>query len=120
MVAVARTLGTSALVGAAASVRAGVGAAELALRRGPSLVALGVRATVPTGAGAARADAGFRDELLMLLDEVGELTWRQVRRARLELDERTGPADGPAPTGAHHARLAASNGAAHRRHRVKA
>jgi hypothetical protein len=102
-VGVARTLVTSTLVGAAGSARAGIGAAELTVRRTPSLLALSARATLARGSGGVRADAVFRDELLMLLDDVAELTWRQARRARLEIGERTSP-----------------NGAPHRRHRVKA
>ena len=101
-VGVARTLVTSTLVGAAGSARAGIGAAGLTVRRTPSLVALGARATLARGSQGARADAVFRDELLMLLDDVAELAWRQARRARLEIGERTSP-----------------NGTPQRRHRVK-
>jgi hypothetical protein len=106
-VGVVRTVVTSALVGVESSTRAGVGFAELTLRRAPSLIALGVRATVISSAGATRADAVFRDELLTLLDDVAELAWRHARRARLELGERTAAA-------------AARNGVPSRRHRVKA
>jgi len=102
-VGVARTLFTSALVGAGGSTRAGVGVARLALRRTPSLVALSARAVAPGPAGA-RAEAEFRDELLTLLDEVAEVAWRQARRARLELGDRTSP----------------NGGVPRRRHRVKA
>ena len=80
------TLVTSALVGAASSARTTVGAAELALRRAPALVSLGARATVATGADAARAQAVFRDGLLTLFDDLGELAWREARRARIQLD----------------------------------
>jgi hypothetical protein len=102
-VGVVRTLFTSALVGAGGSARAGVGVARLTLRRTPSLLTLSARALTP-GSARARADAEFRDELLTLLDDVAEVAWRQARRARLELGERTGP-DGGVPR---------------RRHRVKA
>lgn len=99
---VVRTLVTSAVVGAAGSARAGVGMAELALRRSPSLLVLSARATLVPGARGARAEAVFRDQLVTLLDDLGELAWRQARRARLELGERTSP-----------------NGASRRFHRVK-
>ena len=90
---VVRTLFTSALVGAGGSARAGVGVARLTLHRTPSLLALSARALAPGSAGA-RADAEFRDELLTLLDDVAEVAWRQARRARLELGDRTSPNGG--------------------------
>jgi hypothetical protein len=118
------TLVTSGLVGAAGSARAGVGVAELALRRAPSLVALGARATVATGAGASRAQAVFRDDLLTLFDDAAEIAWREARRARIELGERTSPPDVAAAgwerEPAAPAAAAAANAAPHRRHRVKA
>ncbi|HUE26414.1 MAG TPA: hypothetical protein VMP89_06540 [Solirubrobacteraceae bacterium] len=100
------TLVTSALVGAAGSVRASVEVAGLAVRRTPSLVACGARSTVAGDADAARASAVFRDELLTLLDDVAEIASREARRARLELGERTA--------------TAVTAGAPRRRHRVKA
>ena len=100
---VVRLLVTSGLAGAAGSVRAGVEVAELGFRRVPSLFALGARATLSSGAGALTAEAVFRDELLTLLDDAGEVAWRHARRARLEVSELTGPA-----------------GARRRHHRVKA
>lgn len=108
---VARTLVTSTLVGAAGSARAGIGVAELTLRRTPSLVALSARATIARGRDAATAEAVFRDELLTLLDDVAEVAWRQTRRSRLELAERTGPAEAEVAS--------SSNGARPRHHRVK-
>jgi hypothetical protein len=104
---------TSGFVGTAGSVRAGAGLAELALRRTPPLVALGARAMVGTGMEGAWAEAAFRDELLTLYDDVAEIAWRQLRRARDELGVRTCPPVG-GTTGA------APNGAVRRRHRVKA
>ena len=101
---VVQTLVISALVGAAGSARAGVGMTELALGRAPSLLALGARATVAMGPGAARAHAAFRDELLTLFDDVAEVAWREARAARLELGARTIPAEA---------------GGSRRRHRVK-
>ena len=117
---VVRTLVTSAVVGAAGSARAGVGVAELALRRAPSLLALSARATVAPGAGAARAEAVFRDELLTLLDEIGEVAWRQARRARLELGDRISRTGAAAPERGEHEVSASGNGTPRRRHRVKA
>jgi uncharacterized protein YjiS (DUF1127 family) len=79
--------------------------AELTLRRAPTLVVLSARATVGRGTRAAMAEAVFRDELLRLFDDVGEVAWRQARRARLELGAMTAPNGDRAPA---------------RRHRVKA
>ena len=98
-VGVVRTLVTSAIVGAAGSARAGAGAAELAIRRAPSLIALGARASLRPGAGAARAEAVFRDELLLLLDDVAQLASRHARQARLQLSALTAPPlAAPSPT----------------------
>jgi hypothetical protein len=105
-VGVARTLVTSTLVGAAGSARAGIRVAELTVRRSPALVALTARAAIGRGAGAEQADARFRDELLTLLDDAGQIAWRHARRARLELGTRTS--------------AAAGNGTPRRRARVKA
>ncbi len=115
------TLVTSGLVGAACSARAGLGVAELALRRAPSLVALGARATVATGTRAARAQVVFRDDLLTLFDDAAEIAWREARRARIELAERTTRPEGAAAGRARgRPTPAAPNAAPHRRHRVKA
>lgn len=114
-----QTLVTSALVGAAGSARAGVGVAELTLRRGPSLVTLGARATVTTGAGAARAQAVFRDELLTLFDEVGGIASREARRARIQLDERTSAPVRTVGSGPRDRTAAAVANGGPRRHRVK-
>jgi hypothetical protein len=104
---------TSAFVTASGSVRAGTALAELAVRRTPTLVALGTWATAGTGAGADRAQAAFRDELLTLCDDAAEVAWHQLRRARDELGVRTGPPAIPATA-------AALDGSVRRHHRVKA
>jgi hypothetical protein len=115
-VGVARTLVTSGLVWAAGSARAGAETAELAVRRMPALVGLGARATLGTEASAARANAAFRDELLMLFDDVSGVAWREARWARAELGARTSPRATDARAEATPAR---ANGAARRRYRVK-
>lgn len=113
MVGVVRMLVTSAFVGATGSVRATAGLAELAVRRTPTLVALGARATVETGAEADWAQAAFRDQLLTLYDDAAEIAWHQLRRARDELGVRSSPRGVPAAP-------AAPDGSVRRRHRVKA
>jgi hypothetical protein len=117
-----RTLVTSAVLGTAGSARTGVGVAELVLRRGPALAVLGARATIGIGTdAAAAADASFRDDLLMLFDDAGEIAWRQARRVRLELGARTSPPEGRRATDKSAPRPAdAGRDAPPRRHRVKA
>jgi hypothetical protein len=111
---------STAVAGAAASARAGAEMADLAVRRTPSLVALGTRATVRTGHDAAWAQVAFRDELLTLLDDAAEIAWRQARRARSQLGARTSsPWGGIRVTPAEH-RASAHSGDPRRRHRVKA
>jgi hypothetical protein len=105
---------TSAAVGATGSARAGAELTELTLRRTPSLLIVGARATLGTGPRAAQAQAVFRDELLGVLDEAAEIAWRQARRARDQLGLRTAPRDEVLPDAAR------ANGTAPRRHRVKA
>ena len=112
---------TSAAVGAAGSVRAGAAVSELAVRRTPTLVVLGVRATVGTGAEAARAQAVFRDELLSLLDDAAEIAWLRARVARDQLGLRTGPPQaGLGATARGNAVSQEPNGHLRRHHRVKA
>jgi hypothetical protein len=102
---VVRMLVASAIISAEGSLRASAGLAELAVRRAPPLVALVARATVPIGVDGGWAQAAFRDELLTLYDDAGEVAWRELRRARDELGVRTSPA---------------LNGPVQRVHRVKA
>ena len=94
----------------------------LAVDRVPSLVATGARATMTSGSGAARADAVFRDELLMLLDDAAEIAWREARRARFELGDRSraaGVRGHALRPGQHAGGDSAQNGGPPRRHRVK-
>jgi hypothetical protein len=106
----------SALVGASGSARAGVGVTELAASRAPSLLVKGARAAIGRGTEGTRAQAAFRDEMLMLLDDAAEIAWRQARRARYELSARTAPRETSWPSEGTPTQEAAPP----RRHRVKA
>jgi len=108
---------TSAVVGAGGSVRAGAGMAELAVRRTPSLLLVGARATLAGGTQGATAQAEFRDGLLMLLDDAAAITSFQARRARVQLGLRTSPPPHPSATAPQSTE---ANGDPRRRHRVKA
>jgi hypothetical protein len=111
---------SSTAVVAEGTVRTGVGVAEAAARRLPPLLALGARATVGTGADAARSQSAFRDELLLLFDDVTEVAWRQARHARDELGARTSGTDFARAPGARAAAGISSQNGGARRHRVKA
>jgi hypothetical protein len=80
-------LATGSLVSAAIAVRAGSRCAFTVATRTPSLVALGVRAA----GGSAPAQWAFRDELLGLVRDTAELSWRELRRGIDDLDARTRP-----------------------------
>lgn len=55
---------------------------------------LRLAATASAGGGeAARAQTAFRDELLGLLSEAAEQSWRELRRGVDELDRMTRPAE---------------------------
>jgi hypothetical protein len=87
-------LAAGSLVTSAAAFRVGAGCLELWLQRTPPLVKHAVRASFG-GAGASRAQAEFRDELLGLAREWAEVSWREVRRGVDDLDAFTRPGEGP-------------------------
>ena len=89
---VPRLLATGSLVGAATAARVTAGGAALVARRSPGLLRLA--ATASAGGGqAARAQSTFRDELLGLLNDAAEQSWREFRRGVDELDRMTRPAE---------------------------
>jgi hypothetical protein len=87
---VPRMLATGSVVSAATAVRAGSRCAFAVATRTPALVALSVRSV----GGSGPAQWAFRDELLGLVRDTAELSWREVRRGIDELDVRTRPAGG--------------------------
>lgn len=78
-------LATGTVVSAATSFRLGAGNARLLAGRGPKLMRLAATASAGRE-GAGTAQAAFRDELLGLLTEASELSWRELRRGVDELD----------------------------------
>lgn len=71
-------------------VRLGAGGLELIFARTPSLVRLATVALVGQQ-DAEKAQLAFRDELLALMRDSAEVTWRELRRAVDDLDARTRP-----------------------------
>ena len=85
-------LGAGTLVGSATAMRAGSRSLALVATRTPSLVELAVHASL----GTERAQAVLRDEVLALVRETGEITWREWRRGLDDFDALTRPAAPPA------------------------
>jgi hypothetical protein len=78
---------------ARAGIRTGSRSFGLCLRRSPTLVKLAVQAgTAPDGASASQSV--LRDELLGLVHDLADLSWREARRALDELDATTRSDDG--------------------------
>ena len=78
-------LAAGSLASSTTAFRVGVGQLSLLLERTPPLVRLAVRASVG-GPEAARAEAGFRDDLLALARESAEVSWRELRRGLDDFD----------------------------------
>jgi hypothetical protein len=91
---------TSSALSAATAARVGGGCATLAIRRGPRLVRLAALASAgPSRDGT--ADMTFRDELIALLRDSAEVSWREWRRGVDELDRLTRPGAEGAPRRHH-------------------
>lgn len=83
-------LTTGSLLSAATAFRVGAGCLELLVERAPPLARLAITASAsPSGAG--QAQAGFRDELLALVRESAEVSWRELRRGVDDFDAFTRP-----------------------------
>lgn len=95
-------LATGSLLGATTAARVGVGCLGVAVGRGPSLIRLGTMASLGT-ADARSAEMGFRDEIIGLVREAAEVSWREWRRGVDDLDQLT---------------RSGARGAPRRRHRV--
>jgi hypothetical protein len=82
-------LATGSLVNAASAFRVGVSWLELLAERTPPMMRLALRASV--GPDADGAQAAFRDELVALVRDSAEASWRELRRGVDDLDELTRP-----------------------------
>jgi uncharacterized protein YjiS (DUF1127 family) len=85
-------LAAGSVVGAATAARVTTGGAALLARRSPGLLRLAATASTG-GSEAARAQTAFRDELLGLLNDAAEQSWRELRRGVDELDHMTRPSE---------------------------
>jgi hypothetical protein len=87
-------LTTGSLVSSATAFRVGVSCLELAVKRTPPLLRLGVTASLG-GSETRKAQAAFRDDLIALARDSAELSWREMRRGVDELDAFTRPREKP-------------------------
>ncbi len=77
-------------MGAATLIRAGVGCVELWSERAPSLVKLSAESREQK-AGAGKAQAEFRDELIAIARDSSEIALRELRRGLEDIDTFTRP-----------------------------
>jgi hypothetical protein len=80
-------LAAGSLVGSATALRAGSKCLAIVATRTPPLVPLAVDASL----GTQRAQAKLRDEVLALVRETGETSWREWRRGLDDFDALTRP-----------------------------
>ena len=87
------------MAGAATAVRVGAGCAGLLRKRSGPLVSLAVQASL--GAGGPATEATLREELVALVRESAELSWREMRRGVDAFDAYTRPIDAPRGASPH-------------------
>jgi hypothetical protein len=87
---VPRVLATGSFVSAATVIRVGTNCLGLIAQRLPPLVRLALASSAATGEPGA-AQAAFRDELIALVRDSAEVSWREMRRAVDDLDAFTRP-----------------------------
>jgi hypothetical protein len=85
-------LATGSLVAAATAARVTTASAALLASRSRKLLRLAAAASAG-GGGATQAQAAFRDELLGLVTDASQLSWRELRRGVDALDRMTRPDD---------------------------
>jgi len=83
-------LATSSVLTAATAFRVGASCLELWVKRTPPLVRLAVLVSLDS-ADSGKAQAAFRDELVALVRDSTEASWRQLRRGVDDLDAFTRP-----------------------------
>ena len=81
---------TGSVLSAATAFRVGASCLELLVKRTPPLVRLAVLASVGP-ADTAKAEAAFRDDLLALVRDSTEASWRELRRGADDLAVFTRP-----------------------------
>jgi hypothetical protein len=92
---VPRVLATGSFVSAATAFRVGTNCLGLIAQRLPPLVMLALRTSAGRG-DTGVAQAAFRDELIALVRDSAEVSWREMRRGVDDLDAftRAGDPDG--------------------------
>jgi|1185.fasta_scaffold1023478_2 hypothetical protein len=80
-------LATGSLVATATAVRVSRRAVGTVATQAPPLIGVALRAT----AGEPAAQGAFRDELIGLVRETADVSWRELRRGLERFDERTRP-----------------------------
>jgi hypothetical protein len=85
-------LATGSLVSAASTFRVCTSCLELLVERAPPLVRLAVKASAGF-ADTGKAQATFRDELVALVRDSAEISWRELRRGVDDFDAFTRPDD---------------------------
>ena len=85
-------LATGSFVSAATAFRVGRNCLGLVAQRLPPLIRLAL-ASSAAGADAGAAQGAFRDELLALMRDSAEVSWREMRRGVDELDASTRPSE---------------------------
>jgi hypothetical protein len=89
---VPRVLATGSFVSAATAFRVGTNCLGLVARRVPPLIRLAL-ASSAGGGDAGVAQVAFRDELLALVRDSAEVSWREMRRGVDDLDASTRPSE---------------------------
>jgi hypothetical protein len=89
---VPRVLATGSFVSAATAFRVGTNCLGLIAQRLPPLVRLALRTSAGRG-DAGVAQAAFRDELIALVRDSAEVSWREMRRGVDDLDAFTRPGE---------------------------
>ena len=83
-------LATGSFVSATTAIRVGTRCAELIVRRLPPLLRLALETSAGRGEPGA-AEAAFRDEVIAVVRDSAEVSWREMRRGVDELDVFTRP-----------------------------
>lgn len=89
---VPRVLATGSFVSAATAIRIGTNCSGLIAQRLPPLVRLALASSSARGE-AEVAQAAFRDELIALVRDSAEVSWREMRRGVDALDAFTRPGE---------------------------
>lgn len=85
-------LATGSFVSAATALRVGTDCFRLIAQRLPPLIRLAIASSAPRSATGV-AEAAFRDEVIALVRDSAEVSWREMRRGVDDLDALTRPSE---------------------------